>query len=133
LPTISYTLSRSTRSYGNQDYLSAFDRTHVLNVAGAYDLGRNWRAGARVVFYTGLPKAPDPTDPGTRLAPFFRLDVRLEKRWQLGRKTWLSLVAEWMNVTFSKEEVGTTCTLQGCQATTVGPITIPSLGIEGGF
>jgi TonB-dependent Receptor Plug Domain/Gram-negative bacterial TonB protein C-terminal len=130
---LSYTLSRSTRTYGNQDFLAAFDRTHVLNVAAAYDLGRNWRAGARVVFYTGLPKAPDPTDPGTRLAPFFRLDVRLEKRWQLGRKTWLSLVAEWMNVTFSKEEIGTSCTLQGCQATTVGPITIPSLGIEGGF
>jgi hypothetical protein len=130
---LSYTLSRSMRTYGNQTYLAAFDRTHVLNVAGAYDLGRNWRAGARVVFYTGLPKAPDPTDPGTRLAPFFRLDVRLEKRWQLGRKTWLSLVAEWMNVTLSKEQVGTSCTLQGCQATTVGPITIPSVGIEGGF
>ena len=59
--------------------------------------------------------------------------MRLEKRWQLGRKTWLSLVAEWMNVTFSKEEIGTSCTLQGCQATSVGPVTIPSLGIEGGF
>ncbi len=130
---LSYTLSRSTRTFGNQTYLAAFDRTHVLNVAGAYDLGHNWRAGARVVFYTGLPKAPDPTDPGTRLAPFFRLDVRLEKRWQLGQKTWLSLVAEWMNVTLSKEQIGTSCTLQGCQATSVGPITIPSLGIEGGF
>ncbi len=130
---LSYTLSRSTRTYGGQTFLAAFDRTHVLNVAAAYDLGRNWRAGARVVFYTGLPKAPDPSDPGTRLAPFFRADVRLEKRWQLGRKTWLSLVAEWMNVTLSKEEIGTSCTLQGCQATSVGPVTIPSLGIEGGF
>ena len=63
---LSYTLSRSTRTYGNQTFISAYDRTHVLNVAAAYDLGRNWRAGARVVFYTGLPKAPDPTDPGTR-------------------------------------------------------------------
>lgn len=130
---LSYTLSRSTRNYGNQSFVSAFDRTHVLNVAAAYDLGRNWRAGARLTFYTGLPKAPNPTDSSSRLAPFTRLDLRLEKRWQLGRKTWISFVAEWMNATLSKEQVGTSCTLQGCTATTVGPITIPSLGVEGGF
>jgi hypothetical protein len=130
---LSYTLSRSTRTYQNQLFLTAFDRTHVLNAAVAYDLGRNWRAGTRVVFYTGPPKVPEPTDPGTRLAPFFRVDLRLEKRWQLGRKTWISFVAEWLNATLSKEEVGTSCTLQGCQATLVGPITIPSLGVEGGF
>jgi hypothetical protein len=130
---LSYTLSRSTRTYQNQLFLTAFDRTHVLNAAVAYDLGRNWRAGTRVVFYTGLPKKPTPGDPGTRLSPFFRIDLRLEKRWQLGRKTWISFVAEWLNATLSKEEVGTSCTLQGCQATLIGPVTIPSLGLEGGF
>jgi hypothetical protein len=130
---LSYTLSRSTRTYQNQVFLSAFDRTHVLSAAIAYDLGRNWRAGTRVTFYTGLPKMPTPGDPGTRLSPFFRLDLRLEKRWQLGRKTWISFVAEWLNATLSKEEVGTSCTLQGCQATLVGPVTLPSLGVEGGF
>jgi hypothetical protein len=130
---LSYTLSRSTRAYGDQSFVSAFDRTHVLNVAAAYDLGRGWRAGARLTFYTGLPKAPDPTDSSTRLAPFTRLDLRLEKRWQLGKKTWISFVAEWMNATLSKEEIGTSCTLQGCQSMTIGPVSIPSLGIEGGF
>jgi hypothetical protein len=130
---LSYTLSRSTRTYGGQSFTAAFDRTHVLNAAVAYDLGRKWRAGTRVTFYTGLPKAPDPTDPSTRLASFFRLDLRLEKRWQLGPKTWISFVAEWMNVTLSKEAIGTSCTLQGCTETFVGPITIPSIGVEGGF
>jgi TonB family protein len=131
---LSYTLSRSTRTLGNQEFIAAFDRTHVANAALAYDLGRNWRAGTRVVFYTGLPKAPDPTDPGsTRLAPFFRLDLRLEKRWILSEHVWISAVAEWMNATLSKEEISTTCTLQGCQTNTVGPVTIPSLGVEGGF
>jgi hypothetical protein len=132
---LSYTLSRSTRTAEGRDYIATFDRTHVINAALAFDLGKNWRAGTRVTFYTGLPKAPgDPTDPtSTRLAPFFRLDLRLEKRWQLGRTTWLSFVAEWMNATLSKEEVATTCTLSGCQAQKVGPITIPSLGLEGGF
>ena len=130
----SYTLSRSMRTVGNQQFVATFDRTHVANAALAYNLGRNWRAGTRVMFYTGLPKAPDPTDPSsTRLPPFFRVDLRLEKRWQLSRRVWLSFIAEWMNATLSKEAISTTCTLQGCQTQTIGPITIPSLGIEGGF
>lgn len=130
----SYTLSRSTRIKGKDEFVATYDRTHVLNAALAYNLGRNWRAGTRVVFYTGLPKAPDPTDPtSTRLPPFFRTDLRLEKRWQLGQRTWISFVAEWMNATLSKETVSTTCTLQGCQTQTIGPVTIPSLGVEGGF
>jgi hypothetical protein len=131
---LSYTLSRSTRTANNMDFIASFDRTHVLNAAVAYDLGRNWRAGVRTTFYTGLPRAPDPSDPtSTRLSPFFRLDLRLEKRWQLSRKWWISFVAEWMNATLSKESVGTNCTLQGCQEEKIGPVTIPSIGLEGGF
>jgi hypothetical protein len=131
---LSYTLSHSIRSYGQNQFVASFDRTHVLNVALAYDLGRGWRAGTRVIFYTGLPKATDPTDPSsTRLPPFFRVDLRLEKRWQLGPKSWISAVAEWMNATLSKEAVSTTCTLQGCQSMDIGPVAIPSLGVEGAF
>jgi hypothetical protein len=131
---LSYTLSRSTRSVGQNSFVAVFDRTHVVNAAAAYNLGRNWRAGTRVVFYTGVPKAPDPNDASTRLPPFFRIDLRLEKRWQLGQKTWISLVAEWMNATLSKEAIGTQCSLnEGCQTQTVGPVSIPSLGVEGGF
>ncbi len=130
---LSYTLSRSTRTASGQEFIASFDRTHVLNAALAFDLGRNWRAGTRVTFYTGLPKAPDPTTNATRLDPFFRLDLRIEKRWNLAHGKWLSAVAEWMNATLSKESIGTSCTLGGCQETKVGPITIPSLGVEGGF
>jgi len=131
---LSYTLSRSVRSYGGSKFVAAFDRTHVLNGAIAFNLGRNWRAGTRLTFYTGLPKAPDPTDPSsTRLPPFFKLDLRVEKRWQLGPRAHFSFVAEWMNATLSKEAISTTCTLHGCETQTIGPITIPSLGIEGGF
>ncbi len=63
---LSYTLSRSTRAVGDQSFVASFDRTHVANAALAFDVGKGVRAGARVVFYTGLPKAPDPTDPSTR-------------------------------------------------------------------
>lgn len=130
---VSYTLSRSTRSYGRRQYVATFDRTHVGNAAVAYDLGRRWRAGSRVVFYTGLPKPPDPLDGSTRLPPFFRLDLRLEKRWQLTPTVWISAVAEAMNATLSKEAVQSECTLEGCEAEEIGPVTIPSLGVEGGF
>jgi len=130
---VSYTLSRSTRSYGRRTYVATFDRTHVANAAMAYDLGRRWRAGGRVMFYTGLPKPPDPTDGSTRLPPFFRLDLRLEKRWQLTRTVWLSGVLEAMNATLNKEAVQSDCTLAGCEAQEIGPVTIPSVGVEGGF
>jgi TonB family protein len=130
---VSYTLSRSTRVYEGQSFLSAFDRTHVFSSAAMYDLGRNWRAGARVTYYTGLPKPAVPSSPSTRLPSFFRLDLRLEKRWPLGRTMWISFVAEWLNATLSKEAVPTSCTPQDCQSTTIGPVTIPSIGMEGGF
>lgn len=130
---LSYTLSRSTRTYEGRSYIATFDRTHVLNTALAFDLGKNWRAGTRFTFYTGLPKAPDPTDDATRLQPFYRVDLRLEKRWQLSKTAWISGVAEWLNATLSKEAIATTCTLGGCQAQLIGPVTIPSVGVEGGF
>jgi TonB-dependent Receptor Plug Domain len=156
---VSYTLSRSTRQVDNRVFIASFDRTHVLNAALAIDLGRNWRAGARGTFYTGLPKAnitalsgggtsaASPTGSGTsanaaeqsqtssdtRLDPYFKLDLRVEKRWQLSRKVWISVVAEWVNVTLNKESVGTQCTLNGCTEQKIGPVTIPSLGLEGGF
>jgi TonB family protein len=129
---LAYTLSRSMRSRGRERFPDAFDRTHVLNAALAYDLGRRWRAGGRIVFYTGSPELPEDgglvpvaraSDP-PRADPFFRLDLRLEKRWSLGERTWLSFVAEVMNTTLSKENFGDQ---------EVGPITIPSLGLEAGF
>lgn len=127
---VSYTLSRSVRSVGRERFFASFDRTHVLNAALGYDLGRNWRAGARYVFYTGVPKyqegvgAPLRTMDVARTPPFHRLDVRLEKRWNLGDTRWLSFVIEGMNVTLSKETIG---------EEEIGPLSIPSLGLEGGF
>lgn len=129
---VSYTLSRSERSVGNEEFPSSFDRTHVLNAALGYDLGRGWRPGARGVFYSGTPTQPEATGaippPRTgdveRGKPFFRLDVRLEKRWQLGGPRWISFVAEVLNTTLSKEQFGDD---------EIGPIVIPSIGAEGGF
>lgn len=138
---LSYTLSRSTRSLGRESFPSNFDRTHVFNAAMGYDLGRNWRVGGRIVFYTGTPiqlnlgdssgegpegasnvrprsESPDRSD------PFFRLDARLEKRWRLGTRSFISFVIEVMNATLSKESFGDE---------EIGPVTVPSLGVEAGF
>jgi hypothetical protein len=129
---LTYTLSRSTRAFDNQRFPSAFDRTHVANAALAYNLGRNWRAGTRLVFYTGGPKIieyrgatpPPPSLSPAREPAFYRVDVRLEKRWNFGKSRWLSFVAEVLNATLNKETV---------RSQPIGPVTIPSIGLEGGF
>jgi hypothetical protein len=129
---LSYTLSRSTRTVDGATFPSAFDRTHVASAAVAYDLGRNWRFGTRFVFYTGVPKQ-QPTNGITNTTPaesperdpaFYRIDVWLEKRWQLSQTSWVSLVFEMLNATLHKETFGNT---------EIGPVSIPSIGLEAGF
>jgi hypothetical protein len=143
---ISYTLSRSWREGGAA---SAFDRTHVASAALSVDLGRGWRAGTRLVYYSGAPRpAPRswtgpigglasssaPATSDGRLSPFFRADVRLEKRWRLGPTGWLAIVAEVLNATLTREEVVFHCADPGgCEVRTIGPVTLPSLGLEAGF
>ncbi len=129
---LSYTLSRSTREVNGRTFMATFDRTHVGSAAVAYDLGRKWRFGARFMFYTGAPRvlssrglnpAP-PTLSPDRDPGFYRVDVRLEKRWELGQTTWLAVVAEMLNATLHKETIS---------GTEIGPVSIPSLGLEGAF
>lgn len=134
---VSYTLSRSTRSLGREHFPSAFDRTHVANAALGYDLGKNWRAGTRVVFYTGTPKqaptnallvGPRPKAP-ERGPAFYRVDIRLEKRWHPWKRGWLSGVLEVLNTTLNKETFASSVG----EDQTIGPVTIPSIGVEAGF
>ncbi|HEU4412150.1 MAG TPA: TonB family protein [Polyangiaceae bacterium] len=134
-----YTLSRSLRAVGREKFPSSFDRTHVLNLALAYDLGRRWRAGGRFVVYTGFPRfendAPGGPPPGPgglafrpldppRQPAFYRLDLRLEKRWQVTQTRWWSIVVEVLNTTLNKEII---------ENEPIGPVTIPSVGFEAGF
>ena len=139
---LSYTLSRSIRSSVLGQIPASFDRTHVLNAALGYDLGADWRAGLRYVFYTGNPifnlESPRGED---RLPAFHRLDVRLEKRWPIGTAgASCSLVLEVLNTTLSREVTDRACDLpdepggaERCRNNAIGPVTIPSLGFEGHF
>ena len=164
---VSYTLSRATRTVpasvfggetppagaslandGRVVIPSDYDRTHVLNAAVAYDVGRGYRAGVRFVLYSGRPYTPTASDGALLAAPnsarlplFSRFDVRLEKRWELGATRHVSLVLEGLNVTLRKEATGVRCATRagaddvdlgnGCVGEQIGPITVPSLGVEG--
>lgn len=154
---LSYTLSRSFRKapIEGKQHPSAYDRSHVLNVAGSVDIWRGIRAGARVLLYTGYPQGNGtllltPAQPGSglppeykpvindpelaRLKPFYRLDVRIEKRWDIRSRGWITLSAEVANATANKETIGLKCNSQfDCKPTIIGPVIIPSLGLEGGI
>ena len=156
---LSYTLSRATREahfitpVGTEDLAhvpSEFDRTHVLNAIVGYDLGRRWRVGGRLLFYTGTPysmregSAPVPPYNAYRNPAFYRLDFRLEKRWRVGQNGSIAFVLEGQNVTLRKEvtDLGLDCEGQGsaaqgdtntCKQATIGPSTIPERGRRGIF
>jgi hypothetical protein len=155
---LSYTLSRSTRdehfiTTSGGDAISRvandYDRTHVLNAIVAYDLGRRWRAGGRFVFMSGAPysklsgNVPVPPYNAERDPSFYRVDVRLEKRWRLGQEGYLAFIAEVQNVTLRKEVTPFGLSCQGmegpqggtvqCSHAAVGPLTIPSIGAEASF
>jgi hypothetical protein len=154
---IAYTLSRSTRQarpwwsdVATMTIPSEYDRTHVLSVIASYELGARWRVGARLFAYSGRPYteiiAGLPATPynGARLPGFYRVDVRIEKSWMVGQNDRIAVVLEGMNVTLNKEAVSASCGLaanarggmggaQGCTIDMLGPIVIPSIGIEAAF
>lgn len=129
---VAYTFSRTTRSTSLAKFPAAFDRPHVFHSAFGYNLGAGWQTGFRFSMYSGspvlsapegLPESFKPSDP-PRDPVFYRLDFRLEKRWKLFDTAWISAVMEMVNATLNTE------TLNGNE---VGPVSIPSIGLEGGF
>ncbi len=133
---LSYTLSHTTESYGNTEQVSGFDRPHVLQLALSYDFGRGWSAGARGIFYSGVPELNLQGTPHftteRRGRPYFRVDVRAEKRWRLGARAWWSVVFEMLNATGTSEVVRLDCG-EICAERTAGPVVLPSLGVQVGF
>ncbi len=85
------------------------DQTHHLQALGSWPLGGGWRFGGRVQFVSGVPVTPNlsytsgryefDSDTGQyvpvegeyhadRMEPYFRTDVRLDKRIVRGDKIW---------------------------------------------
>jgi TonB family protein len=113
---ISYTIMRSERKDApNLDWrLFDYDQSHVFTALGSYDFGRGWEAGARFRFATGYPRTPvigayfnastDTYEPvfgahnTIRIPPFYALDLRVAKRFKIG-KTELETYLDVQNVT----------------------------------
>lgn len=133
---VSYTLSRSEVSLARTSSPSGFDRTHVLQAGLSYQLPSRIRLGARGVFYTGIPELNlegYPHFEGSRRGkPFFRLDLRAEKRFLIGQRGYLDIVVEVLNATSTREVVRLDCG-QVCRERTAGPVVLPSVGLEAGF
>lgn len=151
---VSYTLSRSER-LGFADGPSELDRTHVLSTVVSADLGRGFRLGARLFFESGRPYevrcptiacAPgEPTIPPPttdraayvargRMPGFARFDFRLEKRWTFGESGFVAATLEWFNATLSKEaDRYEWIARTGGQVQYLSALTIPSIGVEGGY
>lgn len=137
---VSYTLSRSQLGASQlfPKRVSPFDRTHVFQVGGSIYIGAGWRVSARYLTYRGWPDEGSDIEttgrPRGRLSPFNRLDLRIEKRWDWRKTGYISLVLEGLNVTAGKEVVGRSCGLDAagqCRNDAIGPITVPSIGVEG--
>lgn len=133
---VSYTLSRSTRSHDRVHTLSGYDRTHVLNAGSSYELGAHFLASGQAVLYSGVPGSRNFGQrrlfDSPRAPPFFRIDLRLEKRFLLDSGRYWSVVAELMNATLSREVLRRPCEAS-CKNDYVGPIFLPSLGASGRF
>jgi hypothetical protein len=80
------------------------------------------------------PMIEEPPPRHRRAPPFYRLDIRFEKRWPRGTDgAWISFVFEVLNTTLNKETVSYECDETDCRAEKIGPVTIPSIGLEGAF
>jgi TonB family protein len=133
---VSYTLSRSEQSSGNQKSPSGFDRTHVLQTALSYEIGLGVRVGARAVMYSGVPELNLEGSPhftsSRRGSPFFRLDLRAEKRFRIGERGYWGVIGEVLNATSTREVVRLDCG-EVCRERSAGPVVLPSVGLEAGF
>ena len=111
---VAYTLSRSVRQNvpDLEEYLVAWDQTHILTMLGSYRFGSGWEVGARFRLVSGNLQSPNVCNPadsncdpsrinalfhaasgaytpirfgGTndeRLPTFHALDLRVDKKWQ---------------------------------------------------
>ncbi len=133
---LSYTLSHSVASTGREESVTGFDRPHVAQLALGYDFGSGYTAGGRAIAYSGVPelnleRTPHFTD-RRRGRPYFRLDLRAQKRFRLGEHGYFGVIAEVLNATSTSEVVRLDCG-ERCAARVAGPVILPSIGVEAGL
>jgi TonB family protein len=126
------------------------DRRHLLSIVLGYDLGSGWRVGGRFFFESGRRyqvDCPTPTcapEPGMApmrpysvigtTPPFYRLDVRLEKKWTFPGGQWISGTLEGFNVLDKAEPTSASyLPAAGVVINHQSPIILPSIGVEAGL
>jgi hypothetical protein len=145
---LSYTLSRTVGTADGVTQRVSWDRTHLVSLVLGYDLGNSWRVGARGFVESGRPLqpvcvrncmggpglVPVMQSPGGDLPAFWRLDVRLEKRWTFPGGQWLGGTLECFNVFDRAEPIGNSYVAgQGLRINYQSAIILPSVGVEGGL
>ncbi|MGF1464842.1 MAG: hypothetical protein ACFCGT_01800 [Sandaracinaceae bacterium] len=144
---LSYTLARSERVEDGQWEAFFWDQTHTLNLAASYAVG-GWRFGARFQVATGRPTPTvvnaaydadadiyDPTfrDEGRRIPTFHRLDVRIDRDFDLG---WVhgSIYVDVQNVYNAPNNEGILYSFDYTQTDRLPGLPIlPTLGLRGIF
>ena len=150
---VSYTLSRSKRRWGpgEPEVLFDFDQTHVLSAVGSYRLGRGWELGARLRAVSGNPTTPcisglysafengylcvNGPFQSVRAAPFYQLDVRVEKRWRVAEQAGITAYLEVINATARENKDSTVYSFDYSQHGYVSsnlPL-LPNLGVRFDF
>ena len=118
--SLSYSYSTSMRRDLPADPLYAyeFDRPHIINLIGGYELGNGWILGAKFSYASGSPYTP-PVGVVAKLGKFYlingetnsarypevhRLDLRIDKRFTIGSWTLTAYLDLW-NVYANKNVV----------------------------
>lgn len=147
---LAYTLSRSQRYDGAPDpawRLYEGDQTHNLSLVATYDLGAGWKVGGRFRYVTGVVETPVVGAvyaaefdqyrpiygaPGSRRGPaFHQLDVRVDKRWELGPVA-LTTYLEVLNAYNAENREGTSYAYDFSRSEAAyGMPIFPNLGVRG--
>ena len=148
---LAYTLSRSVRKDGpdEPERLFNFDQTHILTAIGSYRLGRGWEIGARFRLISGslntrqgygfydatvgsyIPLQEFPPF-GNRNPAFHQLDVRIDKRWDLGGGVRISAYLDIYNIYNQANVEGVSYNYNQTLSTNATGIPfLPSIGLRG--
>lgn len=145
---IAYTLSRSQRDDGDGAWrVYEGDQTHNVSGVVTYEFGAGWVLGGRFRYVTGNPETPvlgavyaaelDQYRPvygalgSVRRPAFHQLDLRLDKRWDMGVLA-LTTYVEVLNVYNAENREGTTYSYDfSASEPVVGMPLFPNLGVRG--
>ena len=130
--------------------LHDMDQTHHLEAVGSWDIGKNWTFGSRVQYVSGVPVTPILGFIGTqyefdgdlgeyvpvegeyhsdRVEPYFRTDLRVEKKFFKGDTVW-SLYLDLQNANYFayNSPEGYTYNYDYSKREAYGWIFVPALG-----